>query len=84
MGSTPTRGSMKVKEIIEKLNKLPEDLECLLAINQSAGFEDYDHMDVYPIEEVFMEENILKAKPKAMGYWHDEKENRKVLFYVFP
>lgn len=75
---------MTVKEIIQKLNNLPEDLECIIAINQSAGFEDYDHLDVYPIEKVFIEDDILKTEPKAVGYWHNEKDNRKILFYVFP
>ena len=75
---------MTVKEIIEKLKCLPEDLECIIAINQSAGFEGYDHMDIYPIDKVFVEDNILEAEPKAVGYWHNENEDKKVLFYVFP
>ena len=75
---------MTVGEIIERLEQLPKDLECLLAIDQSAGFEDYDHMDVYPVDGVVDERDILDTKPKAVGYWHKEDNNHKVLFYVFP
>ena len=75
---------MTVKEIIQELNNLPKDLECIIAINQSAGFENYDHLDVYPIYNILIKDNILKTEPKAISYWHNEKDNRKVLFYVFP
>ena len=73
---------MTVKEITDKLREFPDDLECLIAINQSAGFEDYDHLDVYPVEKVFMQ-SILESEPKAIGYWHGD-DGEKVLFYVFP
>ena len=33
---------MKVKEVIDELQKLNPELECIMAINQSPGFEDAD------------------------------------------
>lgn len=44
---------MKVKEVIEELQKLNPEIECLMAINKSPGFENADIIDYYPIEDVF-------------------------------
>lgn len=72
---------MTVREVIEYLDALPKDNECLIAIDRSAGFED-DHMEVYPIDRVF-NVDILNTDPKADGYWYGE-DGDKVLFYVYP
>lgn len=77
---------MTTKELIEKLQKMPQDKECLLAINQSAGFSD-DHIDVYPIEAVFA--RYWNEGTPLSGYCYDEGndatyEEEKVLLYVYP
>ena len=43
---------MTTKELIEELQKMPQDKECLLGIDKSAGFPN-DHIDVFPVEAVF-------------------------------
>lgn len=77
---------MKVKEIIEELKKLNPELECIMAINLSPGFEDADIVDYYPIESVFdidLEE-ARKERPKWMGYCEDDNNLKKAVCYVFP
>ena len=76
---------MTTKELIEKLQKMPQDKECLLAINQSAGFPD-DHIDVYPIEAVFTSP-WCDSTPLS-GYTSeglpDDPSEQYVILYVFP
>ena len=73
---------MTVTEIIEKLKTFPGELECIMAINQSAGFDGYDHIDVYPVDRIYVE-NPLNSDPEMIGYWHGNDDD-KVVFYVFP
>lgn len=77
---------MKVKEIIDELQKLNPELECIMAINQSPGFEDADIVDYYPIERVFNLnlEEARKDRPKYSGYCEDMNNNNKVVLYVYP
>jgi hypothetical protein len=79
---------MTTKDLIEKLQKMPKDKECLLAINQSAGFPD-DHIDVYPIEEVFArywnEDGLASLSGYCEDEWNDDAyKEEKVLLYVYP
>ena len=76
---------MKVSEVIEQLKQMPQDYECLLAINQSAGFPD-DYIEVYPVEEVINYDREDSISTPITGYWYDnpDDESKKVLLYVFP
>ena len=77
---------MKVKEVIDELQKLNPELECIMAINQSPGFEDADIVDYYPIERVFkidLDEE-KNSRPKYSGYCEDMNNSNKVVLYVYP
>lgn len=77
---------MIVKEVIEALKAFPPDIECVLAINESAGFSD-DRIDVHPLESVYLdnlEHPKLGTPPIYSYYGLDESNLDKVCFYVFP
>ena len=77
---------MKVKEIIEELQKLNPEIECIMAINHSPGFEDADIIEYYPIEDVFavnLDEGI-KERPRWDGYCEDDNTPKKAVVYVYP
>jgi hypothetical protein len=77
---------MKVKEVIADLQKLNPEIECLMAINKSPGFEVADIVDYYPIESVF-EVNLdkkRKDRPKWEGYCEDNDNPEKAVVYVYP
>ena len=42
---------MTTKELIEKLQKVPQDKECLLGIDRSGGWPN-DYIEVYPLNGV--------------------------------
>lgn len=77
---------MTVKEVIDILKKLPQDKECVLAIDESAGFPDKDYIQVHPLESVYIDN--LKSPvingTKYSYYGLDENDFEKVLFYTFP
>lgn len=77
---------MKVKEVIEELQKLNPEIECIMAINQSPGFEIADIVDYYPIEQVFgiNLDKARKDRPKYSGYCEDEDNSDKAVLYVYP
>lgn len=74
---------MRNKELIELLQKMPPDEECLLAIDNSAGFDD-DSIDVYPIEKVYSRPLEDDSMTPLCGYCKEEENNNKTLLYVFP
>lgn len=79
---------MTTKELIEKLQKMPQDKECLLAIDRSGGWPD-DDIEVYPIEGVFSRHWHEDGKIPLCGYCEDEGNDEtykeeKVLLYVYP
>lgn len=77
---------MKVKEVIEELQKLNPDIECLMAINKSPGFESADIIDYYPIESVFGQnlDEGRKDRPRWEGYCEDNDTPEKAVVYVYP
>ena len=76
---------MTTKELIEELQKMPQDKECLLGIDQSAGFPN-DHIDVYPVEAVFT--SPWCGSTPLSGYTSkglpDDYSEQYVILYVFP
>jgi len=87
---------MTTKELIEELQKMPQDKECLLGIDKSAGFPN-DHIDVYPVEGVFTttwKGNMINmgvfgcGVPPLSGYTSeglpDDYSEQYVILYVFP
>ena len=77
---------MKVKEVIEELQKLNPEIECIMAINLSPGFEIADIVDYYPIEQVFgiNLDEARKERPRYSGYCEDEDNDNKAVLYVYP
>lgn len=77
---------MTVKEVIEHLKTLPQDKECVIAINESAGFPKYDYVQLHPLEDIFTDniKNSYAMKIKFHYYELDESDFEKVLFYTFP
>lgn len=77
---------MTVKEVIDILKKLPQDKECVLAIDESAGFPDEDHIQVHPLESVYIDnlKSPVITKTKYSYYGLDENDLEKVCFYTFP
>jgi len=79
---------MKKSELIKKLQEIPEDLECILAINRSAGFPD-DYIEFYPIESVY-KDDIYEIKETTekdtaySGYCEEEENPNKIVMYVYP
>lgn len=77
---------MRNKELIELLQRMPPEEECLLAIDQSAGWDD-DYIEVYPIEEVYSRPWKGDNLRPLYGYCeekNEEENNNKTLLYVFP
>lgn len=77
---------MTVKKLIDELQRLNPELECIMAINQSPGFEDADIVDYYPIDYVFkinLDEE-KNSRPKYSGYCEDMNNSNKVVLYVYP
>ena len=76
---------MTTKELIEELQKMPQDKECLLGIDKSAGFPD-DHIDVFPVEVVFT--SPFWGSTPLSGYTSeglpDDPSKQYVILYVFP
>jgi hypothetical protein len=76
---------MTTKELIEELQKMPQDKECLLGIDKSAGFPN-DHIDVFPIEEIFT--SPWCGSTPLSGYTSeglpDDLSEQYVILYVFP
>lgn len=76
---------MTTKKLIEELQKMPQDKECLLGIDKSAGFPD-DHIDVYPVEGVFT--SPWRGSTPLSGYTSeglpDDPSEQYVILYVFP
>lgn len=75
---------MTVKELQDNLKDLPPNLEVILGVKDVAGFSDYDHIDVYPVEHVAQINRDTFNSPPIHGYWNDEKNKIKALIYVFP
>lgn len=75
---------MTVKEVIQKLQALPPDLEVVMAINESPGFADADHIKMYPIERIFEEDLNKEHNPPYTGYYEDFDNKNKVMLYVYP
>lgn len=75
---------MTVKELQKNLKGLPPNLEVILGVKDAAGFSEYDHIDVYPIEHVVQINTDTFNRPPIHGYWNDEENKDKVLLYVFP
>lgn len=79
---------MTVQEVIDKLEKLPKDKECLLGIDRSNGYTE-DEIEVFPVEMVFLRDitktsEIVEERP-IRGYWDfDNPDKEKVIFYVYP
>ena len=76
-------GTITVGELIEELKKFPEDLEVLMAINESSGFPD-DRIETYPIEDVFSA-NVNEPSNPPFEWWYKiGSSDDKVMLYVFP
>lgn len=79
---------MTVQEVIDELEKLPKDKECLLGIDRSDGYQE-DNIEVFPVEQVFLRNiakvgNAIQDRP-IHGYWDfDNPDKEKVIFYVYP
>lgn len=75
---------MTVKEVIEYLKTLPQDKECAIAINESAGFADYDYVQIHPLESILFDDIKNSSGFRYHYYGLDENDTEKVLFYTFP
>ena len=76
---------MTTKELIEKLQKVPQDKECLLGIDRSGGWPN-DYIEVYPVEGVFT--SPWRGSTPLSGYTSeglpDDPSEQYVILYVFP
>lgn len=76
---------MITKELIEKLQKMPQDKECLLGIDRSGGWPN-DYIEVYPVEGVFT--SPWRGSTPLSGYTSeglpDDPSEQYVILYVFP
>lgn len=75
---------MTVKDVMQKLQALPPDLEVVMVINESPGFADADHIEMYPIEHIFEEDLNKEHNPPYTGYYEDFDNKNKVMLYVYP
>lgn len=52
--------------------------------NESAGFADYDYVQVHPLENILFDDIKNSSGFKYHYYGLDENDTEKVLFYTFP
>ena len=76
---------MTTKELIERLQAMPQDKECLLGIDRSGGWPN-DYIEVYPVEGIFT--SSWRGSTPLSGYTSeglpDDPSKQYVILYVFP